>query len=154
LAEGGAAVDDGVDADDADGAHHGLADSGQAQPAPGLAEGMVGGDEDVDAAGVHERDLAHVDDDAGTRSVGRVQGLAECVAGVVVDLSGQGQHADAVGGGGHDRQLTGLPSVFAARHFSLRHAGDPGIRPPLAPSAARHGRGQQMCGRLNSKGMV
>lgn len=40
--------------------------------------------------------------------VGNVQDLSELVSVVVVDLSGQSQHTDAVRGAGHDRQSGGL----------------------------------------------
>jgi len=66
---------------------------------------------------------------------GQVQGLAERVASVVVDLSGQGQYVDTVGGGGHDGQLLRLDSLFGVRHFSSAMSvilAQPGLHPESA----------------------
>lgn len=51
LVQGFAVVDDGVDADEFQGAHHRVGRLGQAEPAAGLAERTVGDEEDVDSAG-------------------------------------------------------------------------------------------------------
>jgi hypothetical protein len=57
VVEGVAAVDDLVDADEYQDALDGLGGCGQAEPAAGGGDRLVGVDEDVDAAGVEEGDL-------------------------------------------------------------------------------------------------
>lgn len=75
--------------------------SGRPQPA--------GGDEDVDAAEAHERDMAHVGHDSGRGGVGAGQGLAQGVTGGAVDLPGRGEDVDVVGHGPCARWLDGGP---------------------------------------------
>jgi hypothetical protein len=87
------AVDDGVDADDLQ----------------GTASLMRWGRPAT--AGFHEGDPTEVDHDARADMVGNVQDLSELVSVVVVDLSGQSQHTDAVRGVGHDRRSGGLMGI-------------------------------------------
>jgi hypothetical protein len=80
----------------------------------------VGGDENVDAARVHEGHPAEVSDDPRRRRLALTQQrLAEYALDVAVDLAAPGHHTDSVDHAVFGGQMVGLVGLLGAGHGLL-----------------------------------
>lgn len=107
-----------------------------AQPPLRSAHLLVGGDEDVDAAGVHEGHAAEVRHDAWRRrrAVLRHEGLAEGVLDVVVDLALHGHDTDAVDHCALDKEPVGPVGFLVVGHRLLDCAHACPVRGRFCPT--------------------